>query len=366
MKKNNIISKYDLFVTMVATIAGTSIFAYPRILGEKVGTDGWIVIVLTGLVIVPILYIMKKSIEVSEYRKFTDMIQYNFGKILGGIIALVVILTAILVLSMEMRVFTEVLKMYLLKRTPSEFIIILVILVGAFLVRGEIESVIRFNEIVFWLMFLPILIAILFVLKGSDYTNIFPVLTHKPIDYLVGIKSSVFAFLGFEIIYMLYPLVKKKREVMKVTYRGLIFVVVFYCIVSITTVIVFSKSYISQLLWPTITMLSTVNLPGTFVERWEGAIMAFWFIFFFTTYVNLYYFSSEVVKDVFHLEDIKISVIVVTPIIYLLSLYPQNIAEVYKIKEKFSPYIGLGVMVILPILLLIIGTIKSRRVKNEV
>ena len=366
MKKNNIISRYDLFISMVITVAGTSIFAYPRILGEKVGTDGWVVIILTGLLLVPALYIVKKAIEVNGYKKFTNMIEDNFGRIFGKIIALLVILSGMLIISMEMRVFTEVLKMYLLKRTPSEFIIILVILVGAFLVRGEIESVIRFNEIAFWLMFLPILVAILFVLKGSDFTNIFPVLTHKPIDYLSGMKNSVFAFLGFEIVYVLYPLVKEKRNIMNITYKSLGFIVIFYIIVAVTTVIVFSKSYISQLLWPTITMLSTVNIPGTFVERWEGAIMAFWFIFFFTTYINLYYFSSEVVKDVFHLGDIKVSLVIVTPILYLLSLYPENIAEVYRIKEKFSPYIGLGIMVILPLLLLVIGTIKSRRVKDEV
>ncbi|KGM98377.1 spore gernimation protein [Clostridium novyi A str. 4552] len=366
MKKNNIISKYDLFISMIVTVAGTSIFAYPRILGEKVGTDGWIVILLIGLVLVPVLYIIKKSIEISGYKKFTDMLENNFGKILGKIVALLVMLTAVLIVSMEMRVFTEVLKMYLLKRTPSEFIIVLVILVGAFLVRGEIESVIRFNEIAFWLMFLPILIAILFVLKGSDFTNIFPVLNNPPMNYLSGIKNSAFTFLGFEFIYVLYPLVKEKRNIMKITYRSLIFIVIFYIIISVTTVIVFSKSYISQLLWPTITMLSTVNIPGTFVERWEGAIMAFWFIFFFTTYINLYYFSSEVVKDVFRLEDVKISLVVITPIVYLLSLYPENIAEVYRIKEKISPYIGLGVMVVLPILLLITGIIRSRRVKNEV
>lgn len=362
--KNNIISKYDLFISMVITVAGTSIFAYPRILSEDVGTDGWAVIILTGILLIPTLYIAKKSIEINNYNKFTPMLEDNFGKVLGKIIALSVILSALLITSMETRVFTEVLKMYLLKRTPSEFIIILVILVSAFLVRGEIESVVRFNEIAFWLMFLPIIFAILFVLKGSDFTNILPVLNNKPINYLNGVRNSVFAFLGFEVVYVLYPLVKEKRDIMNVTYKSLAFIIIFYIIVAVTTVIVFSKSYISQLLWPTITMLSTVNIPGTFVERWEGAIMAFWFIFYFTTYVNLCYFSADVVKSVFNLEEVKVALLIVTPIIYLASLYPENIAEVYRIKEIFSPYIGFGIMVLLPLLLLIISIIKSRRVKD--
>ncbi|MCD3246177.1 endospore germination permease [Clostridium botulinum C] len=366
MNKKGIISKYDLFVVIVTTLAGTSIFAYPRVLSECVGTDGWVVIILSGLVMIPFLYIIYKAIEFSGYDKFTDMLQNNLGSILGKIIAILVALSSITVISMEMRVFTEVLKMYLLKRTPTEFIIFVMILVGLFLVRGEIESIIRFNEIAFWLMFLPILIAILFVLKGCDFTNVFPVLTHTPIQYALGMKRSIFAFIGFQIIYVLYPLVKKKKDIVKVTIKGLVFILVFYIILTVATLFVFSNDYVPQLLWPPVTMLSAVNIPGTFIERWEGVIMSFWLIFFFTTYVNLYYFSSEIVKDVFHLEDIKVSLVLSTPILYVLSLYPENIAEVYSIKESLFPYIGIGTLVILPIILLLSGFVRTRRVKNEI
>lgn len=366
MNKKGIISKYDLFVLIVTTLAGTSIFAYPRILSEKVGTDGWIVIILSGLVMIPILYMIHRVVKLNDYSKFTDMLQNNFGDIIGKIVGILMALSSLFIISMEMRVFTEVLKMYLLKRTPAEFIILVMILVGIFLIRGEIESVVRFNEITFWLMFLPITIAILFVLKGADFTNIFPILSHEPIQYLIGMKSSVFAFVGFQIVYVLYPLMNKKEDTMKVTIKSLIFIAVFYVILTVATIFVFSNEYVSQLLWPPITMLSAVNIPGTFIERWEGIIMAFWLIFFFTTYVNLYYFSSEIVKDIFHLEDIKISLVLVTPILYILSLYPQNIAEIYDMKEIFFPYIGLGSMVILPIILLITGYVKIRRVKDEI
>ncbi|QGU94114.1 endospore germination permease [Clostridium bovifaecis] len=365
MNKKNILSQYDLFATIVVTIVGSAVFTYPRRLSEVIGTDGWFVIILSGLISLPFIYLTCQAIKVNEYRRLTEALERNFGKVLGAAIGLYIVLTGIFIISLEMRTFAEVIKMYLLNRTPTEFIILVMFLVGGFLVRGELESVIKFNEIAFWLMFIPILLSIPFVLKGADFTNVFPILTHEPLEYIKATRVSLFSFLGFSILYMLIPMAKHKKDVVRVTFRSVAFITGFYIVITLSALFVFSKEYNSQLLWPTITMLSTVDIPGTFIERWEGIVMTFWIIFYFTTYVNLYYFSSEIIRDVFHLEDVKVSLVLITPIIYILSLYPENIAEVYSIQNKFIPYIEPIIIGILPIALLITGFSKARRVKDE-
>ena len=92
---------------------------------------------------------------------------------------------------------------------------------------------------------------------------------------------------------------------------------------------VFSKAQSRILLWPTISMIRSLDIPGTFIERWEGIVMALWIFFYFTTFVNTYFFSSEIVKNVFKLKDIKLSSLLIMPIIYVVALYPENIAELY-------------------------------------
>lgn len=366
MNKKNILSQYDLFVTIVVTVVGSAAFTYPRKLSEVIGSEGWIVIILSALMLLPFLYIIYKAIKVNGYRRLVEMLQRNFGKFLGNAIALYIVLTGIFIMAIEMRTFAEVIKMYLLNRTPTEFIILVMFLVGGFLVRGEIESVIKFNEIAFWLMFVPVLIGIPFVLKGSDFSNILPIFVHEPLEYIKATRVSIFNFLGFGILYMIIPMVKNKKSIVRVTFKSLAFISVFYIIITLSALFVFSKEYNSQLLWPTISMFSTVDMPGNFIERWEGIVMAFWIIFYFTTYINIYYFSSEIIRDVFRLEDVKVSLVLITPIIYILSLYPENIAEVYSIQDRFIPYTDPIVIGILPIALLITGLIKARRVKDEI
>lgn len=369
MSKKNVMSRYDLFVTIVVTVVGTSLFSYPRVLTEKIGTDGWFVIILSGIILLPFLYILCKAAKVNKFKRLTEMLEDSLGSIIGRIVAIYIALAGVFIISIEMRTFVEVIKMYLLDRTPTEFILFLMIIVGSFLVRGEIESVIKFNEIAFWLMFVPVILSILFLLHKADFTNIFPVFTHSPIEYIKASQSSLYSLIGFGIIYMILPLVNEKDDIFKVAFKSVAFIVVFYLVIFLSTLFVFPSNYNSKLLWPTITALSTVDIPGAFIERWEGLVMVFWIVFYFTTYVNILYFVSEIVKDVFQLEDVKISVVLILPFIYLLSLYPQNIAEVYDMRKRFVPFIDTVVVGILPIVLLATGLTRgnnSRRKRNEV
>ncbi|MCY6369853.1 GerAB/ArcD/ProY family transporter [Clostridium ganghwense] len=366
MDNRNIISKYDLFVSLIVTVIGTGSFSYSRELSERVGSEGWIVILFTGVIVAILLYLVHKAIQLNNYDRLLDILHNNFGNIFGNFIAVLIAISGIFVVALQMRIFIEVTKMYLLEKTPTEFMIFTMILTGTFFIRGEFESIIRFNEIAFWLTFIPILLTIPFILKGGDFTNILPVFTYEPIEYLKASKTSFFSFLGFGIIYMLFPYVKEKNKISKTVSRSLGFIVGFYLIITATSLVVFSKKYNSQLLWPAISMFFTVDIPGAFVERWEGIAMVFWILFYFTTYINIYYFDAEIIRDVFHLEDTKISLMLIIPFIYAMALYPGNVAEVYDIQSKIIPYIDTTIIGILPIVLLIIAFFKTRRVKNEV
>lgn len=366
MKNKNILSNYDLFVSIIVAVVGTTIFSYPAQLSKVVGTDGWIVVLIFSIIMAVFIYLINKSMKINNYNRLIDVLYDNFGKIIGGIIALVFVVAAVFSIALQLRVFVEVTKMYLLEKTPTEFIILLMILTGTFLIRGEFENIIRFNEIAFWVMFLPIILVIPFAVNNADITNVLPMLKQSPEQYIQGFKVATSGFVGFTILYMLLPYVKNKDRITKISLKSLAFISVFYVLVIIACLSVFSQSYNSKLIWPSIAMISQVQIPGSFIERWEGLAMMFWMIFYFTTYVNFYYFSSEIVRDVLHLEDVKISLIFLIPFIYAIALYPADVVEVYSIQAKIVPYMEAFLIVVLPVLLLITGFFKNRRKKNEV
>ncbi|MFL0195576.1 Ger(x)C family spore germination protein [Clostridium sp. WILCCON 0269] len=360
MEHKNFITGFGLFSTIVATIVGVGIFSYPRELASKVGTDGWIVTIGAGILIYLLFYISYKAIKVNEYNKFNIILERNFGKIFGGILALGFVAYNVFSISLGMRIFVEVVKMYLLERTPTEFLIIITIFAGIYLVRNEVDALVKFNEVSFWIMFIPIILMLLCALNKTDFTNILPVFRNDAYNYLDALKSAIYSFAGIEIIYLIGPFVKNKSSINKIALKSVIFITLFYVIVVVFVLAIFSKEQTKILLWPTITMINSINIQGAFIERWEGIVMAIWIIFYFTTFSNVYYLSSDIIRDVFKLDDIKLSSAIIAPAIYIVALYPQNIAELYSIGDKFVPVLFLYSVVILPIAILLFGKLRKK------
>lgn len=362
MRDREVIGDFGLFATIVVAIVGIGIFSSPREVIDRVGSDAWIVTLIGGAVVLLLLYLIYMVMKRNDFKDITNILQSNFGVSLGGVFAIIFAIYSIFIVSLGMREFVEVIKQYLLRQTPTEFILVVTILTGTYLVRGEIGDLVKFNEISFWIMFIPAFIVLALTTVNADFTNLLPVLNNKPSDYVRASKYILFCFGGIEIVYLILPYVKKKRNSLDVLKRSIIFVTIFYLIVMVLVLAVFSKEQSRVLMWPTITMVKSIDIPGTFIERWEGVVMALWILFYFTTFINTYFFSSEIIKNVFKLKDIKLSSPLIMPIIYVVALYPGNVAELYNLQLKSKSVLSVSVFifVILPILILAVGKRKGR------
>lgn len=351
MNNEKFVSKYGLFATIVVTVIGVGVFSYPNLMANAVGTDGWFVTILAGIVVFIILTLIYKIVSKNEYRTFYTMLEHNLGRIISKIAGFILCIYLIFLVAIGMRIFAEVMKMYLLEQTPTEFILLVMILTGLYLVRGEVSALVKFNEIALFAMFVPIIIVLMFATRGGDINNVLPMLQHSPIEYVKALPAAAYAFGGIEITYLILPFMKDKDGVRKTFFYSILFITLFYAIVTILCLMFFTKEHVVDLLWPTITLIRAIMIPGAFVERWEGVVMALWVLFYFTTFVNMYYFSSDIIKEAFHLYDIKLSSIILSPIIYIVALYPQNIAEVYDVSNKITPILSAFSFIVLPLIL---------------
>jgi len=369
MRDKEMIGDFGLFATIAVAIVGVGIFSSPREVIDKVGSDAWLVTLIGGIVVFLLLYLIYMVMKKNDFEDLTNILQNNFGKYLGGVFAIIFAIYSIFIVSLGMREFVEVIRQYLLRQTPTEFILMVTILTGTYLVRGEIGDLVKFNEISFWIMFIPAFAVFILTVINADFTNLLPVLNNKPSDYFRASRYILFCFGGIEIAYLILPYVKNKKNSIGVLRKSIIFVTIFYIIVMILILGMFSKAQSKILLWPTISMIKSLDIPGTFIERWEGVVMAFWILFYFTTFVNTYFFSGEIVKNVFKLKDIKLSSLLLMPIIYVIALYPDNIAELYNLQFKTTPVLltAIFVFALLPILILLVSRGKGRgKSKDEI
>lgn len=364
MNSKNFITSYGIFCTIVLSVIGVGIFSYPNELANTVGNNEWIVTLVSGFIAYLSSYIIYKSIKINNFDKFHVMMKNNFGKIIGFIFSLVFILYNIVFIAFGMRDFVEVIKMYLLEKTPTEILIIITILTGTYLIRGEIESLIKFNEVAFWIMFIPMCIVLILTINNLNLKNIFPIFSTKPMNYMRAFNSAIYSFSGFTIIYLILPFVKNRTGINKAVFKSMGFITAFYIIITIFCISFFSINQTKILLWPTTTMIQSINIPGAFIERWEGIMMSLWTIFYFTNFINFYFLSSDLVKDVLGLKDIKLAITIVAPIIYIAALYPQNVSELYDLSRFNIIIYNLYSVVILPLILFLVHKFKRNETKE--
>lgn len=365
MENNGFISKYGLLSSIIVTVVGVRVFSYPRELSKFVGADSWLIALLTGIICYILLYSIYAVVKINKYNSFSAILEHNLGKVLGKLIGLVFAFYNIFTIGIGMRIFIEVVKMYLLEKTPTEFILIIMILTGTFLVRGKIKTLIRFNEISFWLMVVPIIFIILFTMNKVDFTNNLPVFHNPAMNYMNALWNTYYSFTGFQIAYLIIPLVKDKEKINGTLKRAMIFITMLFLATVIFSIAMFGKEQTRLLLWPTITMIASINISGSFVERWEGVVMAIWVISYFTTFTNIYYQSADIIKDIFKLRDVKISSILVMPLIYVIALYPENLGELYDTSNYVIPLYAAFCLCILQIILLVASKINRKRVVSN-
>lgn len=366
MKNRDFVTSYGLFCTIIISVVGVGIFSYPGELTSAVENNGWILTLISGFIAYGLAYIIYKSVQINNFDKFHTIMKNNFGKILGVVFTIIFAGYTTFFIALGMRDFVEVIKMYLLEKTPTEILLVVTILAGSYLVRGEIGSLIKFNEVAFWIMFLPMILILILTLNNIDFTNIFPLLSTKPMNYAKGLSAAAYSFAGFQIIYLVLPFVKNKIGMSKTLFKSMGFITIFYIIIVMFCISVFSINQTKVLLWPTITMIKSINIPGAFIERWEGVVMTMWIVFYFTNFVNLYYFSSDLIKDIFGLKDIKLGIAIVTPFIYITAMYPDNVADLFDISRLNSIIYNLYSLVIIPLMLFLVHKLRKRKSKEVI
>lgn len=365
MDNKNFVGRYALFATLVVTLLGEGLFSYPREITATAWGDGWWITILGGVIAFFILYVIYKVVEINGFTTLDNILINNFGKGVGKALCLVFIAFNIIYVSVGIRIFSELIKMNLLQKTPREVIVLTMILTGTSLVNAGIRAIVKFNEIGFWIMIVPIFIIFLFLGKRADLTNVLPIFSSNLMGYGKGIIRAVYAFASIQIAFMVLPHIINREKVHRDLRNSMIFTVLTYVLVVVLSVGIFGKAQTTIQLWPTISLIRSINVKGGFFENWEGVVMVFWILYYFLTFINIYYFGSNMLTRVLNFKRVSISTVIFAPIIYIIALLPGNIAAVYELQNRYLYYLGFITVILIPLILLIVSKSKSKSKKQR-
>ncbi|SES94505.1 spore germination protein [Natronincola peptidivorans] len=361
---NDRITYYQIINILVLTLIGVGVLTLPRELIGMAKTDGWLLLIIGGTISMGIAYIHGYIIKAFPRKKYFDILSLTLTKPIAYLFSVFFIIYLVGTNGFLLRILAEVIKVFLLPRTPIEVIFIGMLFVVAYSARLGIEPLGRITNILFPGLIVFVIAMFALTFANVDFTNLLPIFQTPPDQMLRGLNIVVFSFLGFELLLVFGAFLDKPQKAPRIGPIAVFLVLIVYLILNLSVLANFGVYNTERLIWPTLSVFETIEFPGAFIENVQIIIMSIWVYTIFMTIAPMYLASSILMGQVMGGREQNYFVLPLVPIVYFVALYSDSIADVYKDFGTFSDYTVYFIVLGMPIAILI-GMMVRKMLKNK-
>ncbi|MFS0873609.1 GerAB/ArcD/ProY family transporter [Paenibacillus xylanilyticus] len=364
MNSTNQISTKQAGVIIINYMLGAGILTLPRTTVEAVGTpDVWISIILSGLIITGVGFIL-----VILCRRFPSKTGFQFvGEITGPWIAyalsIITVLYFLIISAFEIRVMAEVTGLYLLEGTPVWAIVMVFMWVGIYLMSGGLVTIARLFEIILPVTLVIFVIAILLSSQLFDISNLRPVLGEGVLPIFKGLKSTLLAYTGYEIMIVIMAYMQKPEKGIKAMVWGTAVPMVIYLITVVMVIGSLSVEGMKTRTWPTLDLMRSFEIQGLIFERFESLLLVIWVMQIFSTFTITHYAAAVGVAHTFKIKNTVPIMYALLPVSYLIAVLPKDVNETFTLGDMVGN-VSIYLFGILPTVLLLISIIRKKGGKH--
>lgn len=345
---------------LIQTQIGVSILALPNETAQIVHQDSWIAILIAGFFIQLDIYIIWALTR--RFPNFTlyEIIPVVLGKPLGKILHIIYILYTLSTATLVTILFTQLMNTWIFSNTPNFVLNLLIILVGLYISLNSIVIMSRFYMFVSLLLLVPLGLSI-YVLTDVNWMYLLPVGGGGSFTKLfTGSTKALFSMLGFETLLFLYPhIAGNSFAKLKATLVSNGFVTLFYCFLTVISLVYFSPEEIVIVPRPVLYMLKEFSF--SLLERTDLLFLTIWVICITTSFMTYLYLSSTGLANLLN----KKSHSKMVPFTAGICLIVSSVFEVsegdIELFTKFFTYFAFTMIFIVPLLLLIMALLRRKK-----
>lgn len=360
MTKDPKVSNIQIRGLMISVIVGIGVLSLPNVLANIAGRDGWISIIISGILMIPMVWIINEIFQRNPGKDYFQIVRSTLGNILFYILMSILVVHLIISLGLTTRNLGELIKAFLLPNTPIEIIILSFIIACSYIATYGIDVISRAGYFIYPIIIGTIFILVLACIPTADFKGVLPILKSDINQLPKAIGTSFVSFQGFEILLFSLPYAEDNRKTFKSSLLAILMVTITYLSIFIITLSNFSLKQTQRQVFPVLMLAKQIDLPGYFLENLDGLFMAIWVLIIFGTIGPLLFATSKTLSEIFRTKGHKYFVLALIPIIYFVSLIPDNTTELFIVQKKYLTKIGLISIVITPILVFIVGLIRKR------
>lgn len=362
---NGKISSRQTLRLYVFDLMGIATLLLPPYLAKLCGASGVYAILLgTGA---GILYLFYLGWIMGKMKK--DMLKFLKEEIspwIRVVLLSVVLLHSILTAGFCAYVFANLMQYSLVKETSYFVILLLIVVVAAYAVRGGIESRARVYEVLFWFILVPYIGMMLASVRDFEWAYVESVLQPNGSNLWKG-TYLVFLLLT-PLFFSLFLIGEKEKNYGRNIVKTILVSVLGSAIILFGSYVLllgnFGANSLASLRFPVVTLMSTIQFEGNFLKRMDALMLAVWF---FTLYallnLHLHYgvrMLAEMGKETKKLKWWQVGLPALAVFVVAYGMYLDG--RWLRLFLAYYSYGAVPFMVVVPVVLLII---RKRGGKNE-
>lgn len=360
-RNNDQISSAQLAAILAITMMAMGILTMPATLTEAVGPDALFVILGGVLVALVLAFIISKLVLRFPQDTIVEFGNTLLGRFIGTGMSLGFFMFYLFFTAIELRLFGDIMRTYLLINTPIEILMITSMLTVIYVVRCGIEPFARMAQILFPIVLVTSVVTMIPMIEDIDLSHFLPILKTPIMEIVKAIPLLLFSFLGLELTLILSNYVTDKKNITKYVSFSVLLIGFIYFTTTLVTVAVFGLVEAGHMNWPTLELFKMVDIPGAFIENIHIFSIAIWVFSILMTMVGTYLGATLTLSRIIKSSEQNYLALPLAPFIYYLALMPEGINQTMELMDMYSNYLGTLYLVLVPVGLLGLSFIKKQK-----
>lgn len=357
---NESITNRQIAFILFGAIVGYGVVNLPNDAAAAAGTGAWIPLIFITAVVVLFTYFIIYIGYNNENQTLFEYSQKLMGKSVGKLITILYIIYFLLVFSILVRSYSEVVTTFFFHKTPPWAISLFFLLVVGYALTKKIKTIARITEIYIFLVLIGYIFIHFLMATQGKVVNIRPILGSEDITtYAKASFKLLFSFLGPEVI-MFIPINKKtnkgviKYPIVSIVLIGLLFIFIVESTISVVGIedIIYYNASVFK-------VIKGIDIPYLEIfRRPDGVYIMFWTLSLFCSLCIWSYGVVSLSKKFFKNSSLNIIILSVIAISFILSQFPKTPDEIEKMLS-LAGYIGIFTLIVIPTILFIITKVRK-------
>ncbi len=357
------ITNRQLFFVLFLTLSTSTTIEIAQGMAQTAGRSSWIPIMAGSLVFGIAVVIIAKLNGMYRGQVFFDYSRNIAGKYFPYLMGVYYFLYFIIVgIALKIK-FVNVVTSNFLPKTPQSEMLFFSILLFAFVAYKGITNIARMFEI-YGIMFLVITIMICVIMMAQGMKdNVLPLYNpNEAKNFLNSLKKLIMPFGGIEIL-LIIPFTSINKKAPKIAFLSLVFIGLFYVLIVESTIMIMGVNNTIAFNDPFIEAIKIADAPV--IERLDIFYLTFGLTSLFAGMIIVFTATAEFACKLLPRVKRAGIVVVISAILYILTLIALGIKDVSDILDAFLPYLIITSAIIIPSTMFLAAKVKRRAAHSK-